>query len=119
MPIHPFEPPRGEIRTLRIRSRALEGNLLETNLPYKTQYGWQREDLEDINIRDLVPNRLKPEFDRYLERIIRAGADEGLVKGFTKTGEEVIFEYRNSLIYDAHGRPKAVQGAARDVTRHP
>jgi PAS domain S-box-containing protein len=94
----------------------LEGNLLETNLPYKKQYGWQRKDLADINIRDLVLDRLKPEFDEYLQRIIRNGSDEGHFKGYTKTGEEVILEYRNTLIYDADGQPKAVQGAARDVT---
>jgi PAS domain S-box-containing protein len=94
----------------------LDGNLLETNLPFKTQYGWGQEDLEGVNIRDMVPDRLKPEFDAYLQRMLRQGADEGHFKGFTKAGEEVILEYRNTLVYDADGNPKAVQGAARDVT---
>ena len=94
----------------------LDGNLIETNLSYKKQYGWQAEDLNGINIRNLVPDHHKQKFDAYLERILRNGADEGLVKGFTKTGEEVVLEYRNTLIYDAEGKPKAVHGAARDVT---
>jgi PAS domain S-box-containing protein len=94
----------------------LEGTLLETNLPYKTQYGWREEDLLGVNIRDLVPDRLKIEFDRYLERMMRHGKDEGHFKGATKSGSDVILEYRNTLIYDSDGNPKAVQCAARDVT---
>ena len=38
----------------------LEGNLLETNLPFKEEYGWRREDLEGVNIRKLIPERHKP-----------------------------------------------------------
>ena len=94
----------------------LDGNLLETNLPYKSQYGWGQQDLKSRNIRDLVPEHRKPKFDRYLERIIRNGSDEGYLEGLTKNGDTVILEYRNTLIYDADGQPKAVQGAARDVT---
>ena len=94
----------------------LDGNLLETNLPYQTQYGWGQQDLKSLNIRGLLPEHLKPEFDRYLERIIRKGSAEGYLEGLTKNGRNVILEYRNTLIYDADGQPKAVQGAARDVT---
>ncbi len=93
----------------------LDGNLLETNLPYKSQYGWGQQDIKSLNIRDLLPEHLKPEFDRYLERIIRKGSD-GYLEGLTKNGSAVILEYRNTLIYDADGQPKAVQGAASDVT---
>jgi two-component system, cell cycle sensor histidine kinase and response regulator CckA len=95
----------------------LDGNLLETNLPYKKEYGWQQEDLEGVNIRDAIPEHHKPEFDAYLERIIANGRDEGYLKAFTRSGRGVIMEYRNTLIRDENGRPKAVQGAARDVTQ--
>ena len=95
----------------------LEGNLLETNLQYKDEYGWRREDLEDLNIRELIPEKHKPDFDEYMRRIINDGEDEGYLKGFTRSGGEVILEYRNKLILDKKGQPKAVQGAARDVTR--
>ena len=29
----------------------LDGNLLETNISFKTEYGWRQEDLESVNIR--------------------------------------------------------------------
>jgi PAS domain S-box-containing protein len=94
----------------------LDGNLLETNIPFKKEYGWRREDLEGKNIRDLIPERYKPKFDGYIDRILTNGADEGYQKAFARSGDAVILEYRNRLIRDDHGQPMAVQCAARDVT---
>jgi PAS domain S-box-containing protein len=95
----------------------LDGNLLETNLSFKNEYGWRREDLESVNIREFIPERHKPKFDAYITRIITNGSDEGYLKAFTRSGQAIILEYRNRLILDKNGQPKAVQGAARDVTQ--
>jgi two-component system, cell cycle sensor histidine kinase and response regulator CckA len=95
----------------------LEGNLLETNLSYKKRYGWRREDLEGVNIRKMLPKRHRPGFDDYLERILKNGADEGYLRGYTKSGDTVILEYHNKLMVDENGVPISVYGAARDVTR--
>ncbi len=94
----------------------LDGNILETNLAYKTEYGWRREDLEGVNIRELIPERHRAAFDAYIQRIIANESDEGYLKAFTRSGDEVILEYRNRLIREPNGQPAAVQGAARDVT---
>ncbi len=94
----------------------LKGNLLETNLQYKAKYGWQQQDLEGMHMSRLMPERHRASLDAYLKRIVVNGDDEGYVKGITKTGEEITLEYRNTLIRDKAGRPKAVHGAARDVT---
>jgi two-component system, cell cycle sensor histidine kinase and response regulator CckA len=95
----------------------LEGNLLETNIPFKKEYGWQRKDLDGVNIRNLVPEGQRSGFDAYLSRIISNGSDDGYLKLLTRSGSEVTLEYRNRLILDSHGKAKAVQGAARDVTQ--
>lgn len=95
----------------------LDGNLLETNLQYKAKYGWQQEDLQGMHLSRLMPERHRSDLEAYLKRIVANGADEGYVKGVTKTGEEFTLEYRNTLIRDQAGRPKAVHGAARDVTQ--
>jgi PAS domain S-box-containing protein len=95
----------------------LEGNLLETNLPYKKKYGWRQEDLEGINIRMMIPEHYRPGFDDYLARILKKGKDEGYLRGYTKSGDTVVLEYRNKLMIDEAGRPVSVYGAARDVTR--
>ncbi|MGA6924568.1 MAG: PAS domain S-box protein, partial [Desulfosarcina sp.] len=95
----------------------LEGNLIETNLPFKKEYGWRREDIEGLNLRDLIPERHRLEFDAYLANIISNGSDDGYLKTMTRSGEEIVLEYRNKLIVDNDGHPRAVQGAARDVTQ--
>jgi PAS domain S-box-containing protein len=95
----------------------LDGNLLETNIPFKKEYGWRWEDLEGVNIRSLIPERHRPEFDGYMARILANGSDDGYLKVFTRSGRKAILEYRNRLILDDEGRPTAVQGAARDVTQ--
>ncbi len=94
----------------------MNGTLLETNLPFKKEYGWGTEDLGDLNIRDLISQRYKNLFDEYMERITRDGSAEGLLTGYTKSGRKVVVEYKNRLIRDADGTPVGVQGAARDVT---
>lgn len=95
----------------------LEGNLLETNLPFKEEYGWRGEDSQGLNIRQVIPERHISEFDAYMARIIATGSDDGYVKAMSPAGKTVILEYRNKLIRDGNGRPRAVQGAARDVTQ--
>ncbi len=94
----------------------LEGNLLDTNLTYKTEYGWRQEDLDGVNIRQMITERYRSEFDAYLDRVIANGSDAGYLNAFTSSGREVVLEYRNRLIRDGEGQPVAVQGAARDVT---
>ena len=94
----------------------LEGNLLETNLKYKEEYGLTGEDLSDVNIRNFIAGKYKPEFDEYLERILQNGEDEGHLRVALKSGDEVVLEYKNKLIHDSAGKPVAVQGSARDIT---
>ncbi|MBC2710573.1 MAG: PAS domain S-box protein [Desulfosarcina sp.] len=95
----------------------LNGNLIETNLPFKKEYGWRQEDLEGLNICDLIPEQHMPKFEAYMARITSSGSDNGYLKAFTRSGREVILEYRNKLILGRNGQPEAVQAAARDVTQ--
>ena len=93
----------------------LEGNLIDTNLAFKEEYGWVDEELANMNIRDLIPERYKHQFKDYLKRMTEKGKDEGLMKVIAKDGREMIIEYKNSLIYNETG-PIGVQGSARDIT---
>ncbi len=94
----------------------LNGNFLDTNLPHKKEYGWRHQDIVGKNIRDLIPEQHTQAFDQYLSRILKEGKDEGYLKGYTKSGKKIIMEYRNKLILNKEGKPKAVQGTARDIT---
>ncbi|WP_054692483.1 PAS domain S-box protein [Desulfosarcina cetonica] len=94
----------------------LEGNLIETNLPFKEEYGWQHEDTQGINIRSFLPDRYKADFKNYLSRVTTQGFDDGYMRMTTRSGREVTLEYRNRLVRDSDGRPVGIQAAARDVT---
>jgi PAS domain S-box-containing protein len=93
----------------------LEGNFTEVNLAWRREYGYSEDDLANLNVRDIIPERYKYQFEDYLKRIKENGKDRGLMKVMTKDGRERIFEYRNSLIYDSTG-PIGVRGSARDLT---
>jgi len=93
----------------------MEGRLIESNMPFKTEYGYSSEDLRHMRVQDFIPDRYKPEFDTYMERLKEAGRSEGLMRVLTKAGEERIVEYRNSVVYDGK-EPVGIRGSARDIT---
>ena len=93
----------------------LEGNFTETNLAWKKEYGFTEDDLANLNVRDIIPEQYKHEFEDYIKRVRENGKDEGLMKVMTKDGRERIVEYRNSLAYDSTGSI-GVRGSARDIT---
>jgi two-component system, cell cycle sensor histidine kinase and response regulator CckA len=94
----------------------LEGNLISTNLAFKSECGYNEEYLHLKNIRDLIPDRYKDKFDEYLKRVIEKGYDEDIMMLLTKDGKQLIVEYKNTLIRDSLGNPVAVRGSGRDVT---
>ncbi|MCP4576228.1 MAG: PAS domain S-box protein [Deltaproteobacteria bacterium] len=93
----------------------LEGNFTEANLVWKKELGLTEGDLAHLNVRDLIPQRFKHQFDDYLDRVKAKGKDEGLMGLMTKEGDERTLEYKNSLIYGSTG-PVGIRGSARDIT---
>ena len=92
----------------------LQGNFIEANLSLKKVFG--RKEVNNINLRDLMPEDVRPGFSQYLERIIKHKTDEGHLKLMTDDGRIVIVEYKNSLVCDADEHPVGVRGSARDIT---
>ena len=94
----------------------LDGNMKDVNAAGLRETGYTRDQWQRLNIRDMVPEYLKPECDRYLERIRKNETDRGYMKIHTPAGAHMLLEYNNSLIKDAYGRPTGVRGIARNVT---
>ena len=93
----------------------LEGNFTENNLAWKKEMGLTPDDLADLNVKDLMPERYKDQFDDYLNRVNVNGKDKGLMSVMTQDGRERILEYSNSLINSPSG-PIGIRGSARDIT---
>jgi PAS domain S-box-containing protein len=96
----------------------LDGTFRTSNFVYMPELGYSESELKNLNVRDLIPEKYKHEFEGYLKRIKKYGKDEGLMRVVTKDGVEHILEYRNTLVYATDGshEPVGVQGFASDVT---
>lgn len=93
----------------------LEGRIFDTNSHYISLMGGSRDSIINRNIREFIPQRFHPEFDAYLERIVKNGLDEGVATIEVPGDKERQLEYRNSLITEK-GAPVGVRGSARDIT---
>lgn len=94
----------------------LEGNLLETNLAFKTELGLPNKTPPTPNLKDYIPKRYWDDVETYLGNIQRNGHDKGVVRLQNGYGRDVILEYNNVLISDVNGGPPRVKGMARDIT---
>ena len=69
-----------------------------------------------MNIKDLIPERFKPQFDDYVKEILQKGEAEGILRCVTKEGQERLVEYNASLVHDEKGKPMGIRGIGRDIT---
>ncbi len=93
----------------------MDGYFLETNLQLIETLGYREEDFINLNIRDLMSGKFRPEFNDYLARINTKGFDQGLIAITSADGKERIFEYTNTLIESPSGL-KTIHGTAREIT---
>jgi diguanylate cyclase (GGDEF)-like protein/PAS domain S-box-containing protein len=93
----------------------LQGNIHSINPAAAGALGWRPEELAGCNLTELLAERARPLLPEYLERLRRAGRDEGHMLLCTRTGEERLWAYRNRLMETA-GKPPVVLGHAIDVT---
>jgi two-component system NarL family sensor kinase len=93
----------------------LEGRVLSMNeLPARI-LGYRREDLIGHRIPEMLIPEVRHQFNEYIERIQRDGYAKGLMVLTTRSGEERIWEYENTLRTDGVPKP-VVRGMAHDIT---
>jgi PAS domain S-box-containing protein len=93
-----------------------EGTLLTVNRAMVRHLGYeQAEELLGRRLRDFLGSDVVDLFDAYLETVLKEGYAEGFMKVLTRSGEERILEYRNSLRTEGLAEP-IVRAVALDVT---
>jgi PAS domain S-box-containing protein len=93
----------------------LEGRLLSVNeLPAKI-LGYSRAELIKRPMKDFLLKEGHSSFDEYLKNIQKTKVARGAMVVLTKSGEQRIWEYHNSLRTDGVSVP-VVRGVAHDVT---
>lgn len=93
----------------------LAGRLLSVNPRGAEFTGYRIDELIGRNLRELLAPKYRAEFDAYLDRVRRAGRDEGHMQILTRDGRRRVWSYRNTLRTEGVDRP-IVRGTAHDVT---
>lgn len=93
----------------------LEGRFLSVNPKPARLLGYSVEEVLRKPMREFIPVRFHAQFDSYLQQIEATGQSDGLLTVLTRSGEERVWEYHNTLRKDGVPRP-IVRGIAHDVT---
>jgi len=93
----------------------LKGRLLSMNPAPARVLGYSVDELLQIPMREIVAPAFRSEFDTYLKQIERAGEAHGLMAVLTRSGEQRIWEYHNTLRTEGVAVP-IVRGLAHDIT---
>ena len=118
-----------ELRETEVRYRALaensadfigthdlEGTILNVTSAVALRAGSKNpQQMVGLKVTDFLPKDRWPEFDTYLEALRREGRAQGMMKAVTPGGEEVMIEFKNSVLEDGR-EPNVVLCVGRDAT---
>jgi formate hydrogenlyase transcriptional activator len=93
----------------------LEGRFLSVNSVPARLLGYSAEEMLEKPMRDFVAPQFREQFDTYLCEIARTGEAHGLLAVMTRSGEQRIWDYHNTLRTEGVARP-IVMGIAHDIT---
>jgi PAS domain S-box-containing protein len=93
-----------------------EGTLLSVNRAMVRRLGYGlAEELLGRKLSDFLASDVLSLFDAYLGRVVKDGQAYGFMKVLTRSGEERILEYHNSLRTEGVAKP-IIHSIASDVT---
>jgi len=93
----------------------LEGRLLSVNPGPARVLGYSVEEMLQKRLQDIIDPLFREQCDAYLREIARTGESRGLMAVVTRSGEQRIWEYHNTLRTEGVESP-IVRGMAHDVT---
>lgn len=93
----------------------LEGRVLSVNPWVSKVLGYSQEEILRMNFREILSPKVRHLFEKYLEEIRTHGAAQGLLSVQTRNGEQLIWEFKNTLRTDGVADP-VVRGMAQDIT---
>jgi PAS domain S-box-containing protein len=93
----------------------LEGRFLSVNPVPARLLGYSVEEALRMRLQDVIDPQFRDQCDAYLRDIGRTGESRGLMAVVTRSGEQRIWEYHNTLRTAGVAAP-IVRGTAHDVT---
>ncbi len=99
-----------------IQSVDTEGRFLYVNRAWLETLGYERDELEGLNLFDIIHPRYRPHCRELFRRVLDGQEVEVAEVVFrAKDGREVILEGKSSCRFE-HGRPVSTRGIFRDIT---
>src|SRR5215468_12190468 len=96
-------------------SHDLTGKLLYVSPASALELGYEPDDGVGRNLREFLAPSVQPFLDAYLSRIREKGADRGLLRLLSRSGEERLWAYQNVLFRPPDREPYVI-GHAVDIT---
>ena len=93
----------------------LEGRFLSVNPVPARLLGYTVDEMLQKPMQDFIDPKFRSDFDAYLREIERTGESHGLLMVVTRSGEQRVWEYHNTLRREGLVTP-IVRGIAHDVT---
>src|SRR6202795_3530879 len=93
----------------------LQGRFLSVNPGPARLLGYSVEEMLQKPMRDFIDPQFRDQFDVYLREIERTGESRGLMAVLTRSGDQRIWEYHNTLRTEGVAAP-IVRGIAHDIT---
>ncbi|NDC41502.1 MAG: PAS domain S-box protein [Chitinophagia bacterium] len=99
-----------------ILTHDLNGKLLTVNSAALTNLGYTADDLNNVYLVSLVPEKFRSEyFDTYLNRLKKDNTSTGILQILTKYGKKKYWLYNNNIFNNGDEQPFAIC-FAQDIT---
>jgi PAS domain S-box-containing protein len=99
-----------------IGTHDLKGTILSVTPGVALRVGFKDpQQMVGLKVTDFLPRDRWPEFDAYLGSLRREGRAQGIMKAISLGGEEIMVEFKNSVLQD-DPEAKVVLCVGRDVT---
>ncbi|WP_262152451.1 response regulator [Chryseobacterium foetidum] len=95
----------------------MDGNILAVNEKGRETLRYSSDEVKDLNLRDLVPEKNWPSLNEYLERINKQKEDFGTMILRSKTGVEQVWMYHNLVETDEDVKPYVISTALNVTER--
>lgn len=100
-----------------ISTHDLDGNVITINDKGAETLGYDKNYIQQSNIRDFLTAETKPLFENYLNRIKKNKRDSALMTLVNSRGEKMNWLYSNVLDKDVYGNPIVISTSI-DMTQH-
>lgn len=95
----------------------MRGNILAVNEKGREILNYSKEEVKQLNLKSLVPQKNRAALEKYLERINQNKEDFGTMILQTKEGAELIWMYHNLVELDDEGKAYVVSTALNVTER--